>query len=68
MESIKRQNRQSTCEMTSAVTVQIVAALNANGNHDNGIFIAFNYVVPLGFLFAGIVFSKWCACTFFKFC
>ena len=40
--------------------MQIVAALNANGKHDNGVFIAFNYVVPLGFLFAGLIFSKWC--------
>ncbi len=41
--------------------LQIVAAVNANGQHDNGVFIAFNYVVPLGVLFAGLVFSKWCA-------
>lgn len=38
--------------------LQIVAAVNANGQHDNGVFIAFNYVVPLGVLFAGLVFSN----------
>lgn len=41
--------------------VQIVAALHANGHHDSGVFIVFNYVVPLGVLFAGVVFSKWSA-------
>ncbi|EIE18802.1 hypothetical protein COCSUDRAFT_83601 [Coccomyxa subellipsoidea C-169] len=41
------------------VSYVIVAATNANGKHDNGLFIAFNYVVPLSFLFAGLIFSKW---------
>ncbi|CAL8464380.1 g3915 [Coccomyxa elongata] len=41
------------------ISYVIVAAVNANGQHDNGVFIAFNYVVPLGVLFAGLVFSKW---------
>lgn len=53
-----------TCCCWSA---QIVAATNANGKHDNGLFIAFNYVVPLGFLFAGLIFSKWCAKLLFCF-
>ena len=39
--------------------VQITAATNANGRHDNGLNIAFNYVVPIGFLIGGILFTKW---------
>ena len=39
--------------------VQITAATNANGHHDNGLNIAFNYVVPIGFLIGGILFTKW---------
>ena len=41
--------------------LQIVAVTYANGKHHNGLFIAFNYVVPLGVLFAGLMFSKWYA-------
>jgi hypothetical protein len=44
---------------THALASQIVALTNANGQHRSGLFIAFNYAVPLGFLFAGLVFSKW---------
>ena len=40
-------------------TVQVVAAVGANGQHDNGINIAFNYVIPIGFLVGGILFTKW---------
>ncbi|CAL5228554.1 g11710 [Coccomyxa viridis] len=37
----------------------VVAAVGANGQHDNGLNIAFNYVIPIGFLVGGILFTKW---------
>lgn len=45
---------QSVC-----MVVQIVAATRSNGHHDNAVNIVFNYVVPLGFLIGGILFTKW---------
>ena len=39
--------------------LQIVAAVGANGQHDNGVNIAFSYVIPIGFLVGGILFTKW---------
>ena len=41
------------------VMVQITAATNANGHHDNGLNIAFDYVVPIGLLVGGLLFTKW---------
>ena len=41
------------------VLAQVVAAVGANGQHDNGLNIAFNYVIPIGFLVGGILFTKW---------
>lgn len=38
---------------------QITASVNANGSHDNAINIVFNYVIPIGFLVGGILFTKW---------
>ncbi|KAK9904856.1 hypothetical protein WJX75_003896 [Coccomyxa subellipsoidea] len=47
--------------LVMTISYVIVAALNANGKHDDGVYIAFNYVIPLGFLFGGLIFSKWYA-------
>ena len=41
------------------MVVQVVAVVGANGRHDNGINIAFNYVIPIGLLVGGIIFTKW---------
>lgn len=43
----------------SSVLAQITASVNANGSHDNAINIVFNYVIPIGFLVGGILFTKW---------
>ncbi len=43
----------------SDVLAQITASMNANGSHDNAINIVFNYVIPIGFLVGGILFTKW---------
>ena len=32
---------------------------DANGSHENAITIVFNYVIPIGFLVGGILFTKW---------
>ena len=39
--------------------MQVVAVVGANGQHDNGVNIAFSYVIPIGFFIRGILFTKW---------
>lgn len=47
------------CRGLTSVLMQITASLNANGSHDSAIKIVFNYVIPIGFLVSGILFTKW---------
>ena len=39
--------------------LQVVAVVGPNGQHSQGINIAFDYVIPLGFLAGGLLYTKW---------
>ena len=51
--------RWDSLEVRCYVVLQIVAATRAKGDRSNGINIAFNYIIPIGILVAGILFTKW---------